>query len=143
MRRYSVSVEPAAGDHEFSASNAQELAYALPELLGTALRARIYDRRGKIGPAKKRRDRVASSLIADLTSVHAVTALKRALRLRTGTEIMDWMQAPDFGIEFADAQGMPLVTLGLLWPDWLRWGPFGDLQLAEPCWSRCCSDRWA
>jgi hypothetical protein len=45
---------------------------------------------------------------------------------------MSWMQWPDLWIEFADDHGMPLVSLGLLRPDRLRWEPHGDLQPAVP-----------
>jgi hypothetical protein len=59
-------MEPVATDHQSPMSSARELIDALPELLGSASRARIYDRRGKIEPAKKRRDRVAPSLTFEL-----------------------------------------------------------------------------
>lgn len=127
-----MSIEPTATDHEVTTGTPEELAGALPELVHRALRARIYDRRGKSEPARKRRDRVASSLLVDLTDVDSVAALARALRLRPDTEIMDWMQPPDLWIEFTDEHGMPLVVLGWLRPDWLRWEPHGDLQLAAP-----------
>jgi hypothetical protein len=127
-----VSMELAATDNAISVSSVRELTDALPELLSIASAARIYDRRGKIEPAGKRRSRVASSLLADVTAVHSVTALAQALRLRPDTDIMDWMQPADLWIEFIGASGMPLVTLGLLRPDWLRWDPYGDLELADP-----------
>ena len=108
------------------------MAAALPELLRRALRARVYDRRGRVEPGTKRRDRVASSLLLDLNGFDAVASLTEALRLRPGTEIMFWMQWPDLWIEFVDDRGIPLVCLGLLRPDWVRWEPHGDLQLAVP-----------
>jgi hypothetical protein len=127
-----VSAEPAAADHAISAgSRVRELSDALPELLSSASRARIYDRRGKIESAKKRRDRVASSLLADVTSVQSVIALAQALRLRPDTEVIDWMQPAGLWIKFTDASGMPIVTLGLLRPGWLRWDPCGDLELTD------------
>ena len=113
-------------------SSARELINALSELLGIASSARIYDHRGKIKPVKKRRDRVVVSLLVTMTAAHCVTRLVHALRLRPDTQIMDWMQPADLWIEFTDASGTPIVTLGLLRPGWVRWDPYGDLELADP-----------
>lgn len=127
-----MSFESAGPAQEDSAGEPDDVAAALPELLRRALRARIYDRQGRVEPATKRRDRVASSLLLDVKGYDAVAPWTDALRLRPGTEIAFWMQWPDLWIEFVDDRGMPLVSLGLLRPDWVRWEPHGDLQLAAP-----------
>lgn len=93
---------------------------------------RLFDRRGRIEPARKRCDRTLSSLLADLIDHESLAALSIALRLRSDTEIVDWMSWPDLWLEFTDEQGLALVTLGVLRPDWLRWDPHGDLQLDRP-----------
>jgi hypothetical protein len=110
----------------------EELVAALPEVLRRAFRVRVYDQRGKVEPARKRRLRVASSLLLDLNGSDSLSPWTEALRIRPGTEIMSWMEQPELWIEFADDQGLQLVSLGLLRPDWLRWEPHGDLRLAVP-----------
>ena len=125
-------MEPVAADHGGSTSSARELIDALSELLGIASWARIYDHRGKIEPVKKRRDRVVVSLLVTVTAAHCVTRLVQALRLRPGAQIMDWMQPADLRIEFTNASGTPIVTLGVLRPGWVRSDPYGDLELAYP-----------
>ncbi len=102
------------------------------QTLGRARRVRVYDQRGRIDAVPKRRDREPSSLLADVTADDLLTTLATALRVRSDSEIMCWMGWPDRWFEFVDDQGSPLVTLGLLAPDWLRWGPYGDLRLVEP-----------
>jgi hypothetical protein len=113
-------------------SSARELIDTLSELLGIASWARIYDHRGKTAPVNKRRDRVVDSLLATVTAAHCMTRLVQALRLRPDTQIMYWMQPADLWIEFTDASGTTIVTLGLLRPGWVRWDPYGDLELADP-----------
>jgi hypothetical protein len=127
-----VSTDPTSDQQEQSASTAHQLTRDLPLLLKKAMRARIYDRRGKLRPVKKRGHQEASSVLLEITDLASVAGLGRALQLRPDSQVMDWMQSPDLWLEFAGENGAPLVTLGLLRPDWLRWDPHGDLQLAAP-----------
>ncbi|MDI6103640.1 hypothetical protein QLQ12_34010 [Actinoplanes sp. NEAU-A12] len=100
-------------------------------MLSGACRVRVFDRRGRVEAARKRHENTPPSLLADLTD-EALIALLAALRLCPDTEIMDWMSWPDLWFEFADGDGVQLVTLGLLGPGWVRWEPHGDLRLAAP-----------
>ena len=52
--------------------------------------------------------------------------------MRSDAEITYWMSWPDLWFEFGDDRGLTLLTLGLVAPDWLRWDPHGDLELADP-----------
>jgi hypothetical protein len=108
----------------------EELARAQPAVLNSALRVRVFDRRGKVVPAAKRRGRAPSSLLADLTDPEVLGGLSAALR--RDRQVMDWMSWPDLWFEFIDEHGVPLAALGLLGPEWVRWDPHGDLQLAAP-----------
>jgi hypothetical protein len=110
----------------------EQLAGSLSQTLRRARRVQVFDRRGRIEPARKRRDRVRSSLLVDLSDADPLAELVSALRVRSDTEIMDWLCSPDFWFEFADDHGLLVVVLGLLSPDWLRWDPHGDLHLSAP-----------
>ncbi len=111
---------------------AAELVACLQETLRRARRVRVFDHRGQIEPAPKRRDLQPSSLLADLTADEPLGTLSAALRLRPDTELTAWMSWPDLWFEFADDHGSSLIKLGLLAPEWLRWEPHGDLQLSDP-----------
>ncbi|MEU8813758.1 hypothetical protein [Actinoplanes sp. NPDC048796] len=123
-------------------SEARELVLGLPRLLGSARRVRIYDQRGPMAPPRKRRDWGESSLLADVTYVPAVAAFAEALRVRADTEFMDWMEHPGLWLVFDGADGRPLVRLGLLGTEWLRWGSRGDVQLASPDTLRSVLSAW-
>ncbi|GGN35736.1 hypothetical protein FHR83_006227 [Actinoplanes campanulatus] len=73
-----------------------------------------------------------STPLADLTRYEAVTPLVEALRVDPRADVMAWMQWPDLWLELHDVDGRPLVTLGLLSPDWIRWNPHGDFHLSDP-----------
>ena len=123
---------PEPAGHAVPAAGPEQLAAALPELLSRALRVRVYDPRGPVEMAAKRRQRTESSLLRDMTDGNGIATLIAALRLRPDIAIMEWMQWPTHWIEFTDEHGASLVTLGLLYPDWLRWEPYGDLKIAAP-----------
>ncbi|WP_097322215.1 hypothetical protein [Paractinoplanes atraurantiacus] len=74
---------------------------ALARLLGAARRVRVYDRRGPIALARKRRDRVDSPLLVDVTDAASVAALG----VRPDTEVMDWMEHPGLWFVFDGADG--------------------------------------
>ncbi|XVU23912.1 hypothetical protein ACQPZJ_42860 [Actinoplanes sp. CA-054009] len=101
-------------------------------MLGAARRVRVYDRRGPVEPARKRRDRVNSSLLADVTDAASVAVFARTLGVRPDSELMDWMEHPGLWFVFDGEDGRPIVRLGLLAPGWLRWDPHGDVRLAAP-----------
>ncbi|WP_433833504.1 hypothetical protein ACQP2E_19050 [Actinoplanes sp. CA-015351] len=110
----------------------EQVMRSLPDVRGRANRVLVFDSRGRLEPARKRRDRASSSLVADVTDSNALAALLAALRLRPDSDIMDWISRRDLWLEFVDGRGDTLANLGLLRPDWVRWDPHGDLQLAAP-----------
>lgn len=110
---------------------AEQLAEALPAKLLRAHRVQILDRQGE-RPARKRRTHDRPWLLAEVAEVDALEALAAALRLRPESGLMDWMSWPDCWLKITDSDGSELITLGVLTPDWLRWEPYGDLQLHHP-----------
>jgi hypothetical protein len=118
-------------DTELPVRAAEQLVGSLSQTLRLARRVRVFDRRGKIEPGQ-RRDRERSSVLVDLNGADTLADLVSALCPRPDTEIMYWMSWPDLWFEFADDDGLPVVLLGLLSPDWLRWDPHGDMRLSAP-----------
>ncbi|MFV2028183.1 hypothetical protein ACFHWV_26785 [Micromonospora sp. LOL_028] len=74
---------------------AEQLAEALPAKLLRAHRVQVFDRRGEIPLARKRRHRERPSLLANVVNVDALEALAAALHLRPESGLMDWMSWPD------------------------------------------------
>jgi hypothetical protein len=97
---------------------AAELGESLDELLEPVRRVRVLDRE--------------AAVIADVTGAGALAALKSALRLDPDSVAMAWMGWPDLRFQFLADDGRALVSLGLLSPEWLRWDPYGDRELADP-----------
>jgi hypothetical protein len=117
---------------ERSKLTARHLAASLPGELHRARRVRVFDEQGPVEPARKRRGRAPSALLADLTDTDALSTLATALQVRPDTDVMHWMSWPDLWLAFSDDQGDLLLILGLIRPDWVRWDPHGDLRLAAP-----------
>ncbi|MFV2009387.1 MULTISPECIES: hypothetical protein [unclassified Micromonospora] len=65
-------------------------------------------------------------------NVDTLEALAAALHLQPESGLMDWMSWPDCWLKITDSDGSDLITLGVIAPDWLRWDPYGDLQLHHP-----------
>ncbi|MFY1652517.1 hypothetical protein ACN27J_16670 [Solwaraspora sp. WMMB762] len=111
---------------------AEQLAEALPAKLLRAHRVQIFDRRGEIPAARKRRHRDRPSLLADVVNAEALEALAAALRCGPQSGLMDWMSWPDCWLKITESDSSELITLGMLTPDWLRWDPYGDVELYQP-----------
>lgn len=128
---------------ERSTLTAGHLAASLPGELHRARRVRVFDHRGPIEPAHKRRGRAPSTLLADLTDTDALSTLTTALQVRPDTDVTHWMSWPNLWFAFSDDQGHLLLSLGLIKPHWVRWDPHGDLRLAAPASLNDWLTAWA
>jgi hypothetical protein len=101
----------------------------------------VFDAIGYRTTARKRRDQITA--LADVHSDDALSQLRTALATDPGSEPVNWMSWPDLTVEAVGSDGALLDTLGLLYPDYLRWEPHGDMRLLNPPAVTRWLARWA
>lgn len=114
---------------------------AVAEILARTTRVRVYHSSIPGQLARKRRDR--PPVLADHHGTDALNQLRAALMLRPDTAVAALMCRPDLWLELLGHDNARLTTIGLLHSGWLRYEPYGDLQLHERTRIVHWLNRWA